>query len=60
MSARRVLDGEIMQSEVLLHRAHQRLIRLVQADPDEAAVRGVHRLIEIDVGDAPSDPRLHR
>ena len=33
--ASRVLDGEIMQSEALLHRA-QGLIRLVQADPDEA------------------------
>ncbi len=32
MSAQRVLDGEIMQSDAWPHRA----IRLVQADPDEA------------------------
>ena len=40
-----------MQSKALLHRAQQRLIRLVQANPDEAAVGGVNlaRLIEIDV-----------
>jgi hypothetical protein len=40
-----------MQSEALLHRAQQRLIRLVQADPDEATVGGVNlaRLIEVDV-----------
>jgi hypothetical protein len=35
-SAQRVLDGEIRQSE--LHRAQQRPIRLVQADPDEATI----------------------
>jgi hypothetical protein len=58
MSAQRVLDGEIMQSEALLHRAQQPPIRVVQADPDEAAVRDVHFMIEIDVGDAAPDPRL--
>ena len=56
MGAQRVLDGEVMQSEALLHRAQQRLIRLVQADPDEAALGGVKlaRLIEIDVPDPAS------
>ena len=45
-----------MQSEALLHRAQQRLIRLVQADPDETAVGGVNlaRLIEIDVSNPAS------
>jgi hypothetical protein len=56
MSAQRVLDCEIVQSEALLHRAQQRLIRLVQADSDEATVGGVNlaRLIEIDVRDPAS------
>jgi hypothetical protein len=51
MGAQCVLDGEVMQTEALLHRAQQWLIRLVQTDPDEAAVGGVNvaRLIEIDV-----------
>ena len=57
MGAQRVLDGEVMQSEALLHRAQQRLIWLVQADPDEAAAGGINltRLIEIDVRD-PASP----
>jgi hypothetical protein len=56
MGAQRVLDGEVMQSEALLHHAQQRLIRLVQADPDEAADGRVSlaRLIEIDVCNAAS------
>jgi hypothetical protein len=56
MGAQRVLDGEVMQPEALLHRAQQRLIRLMQTDPDEAAVGGVDlaRLIEIDVRDPAS------
>jgi len=56
MGAQRVLDSEVMQSKALLHRAQQRLIRLVQADPDEAAIGGVSlvRLIEIDVRDPAS------
>ena len=56
MGAQRVLDGEVMQSKALLHRAQQRLIRLVQADPDEAAVGDVSLacLIEIDVCDPAS------
>ena len=51
MGAQRILDREVMQSEALLHRVQQRLIRLVQADPDEATVAGINlpRLIEIDV-----------
>jgi hypothetical protein len=56
MGAQRVLYGEVMQSEALLHRAQQRLVWLVQADPDEAAVGRINltRLIEIDVGDPAS------
>jgi hypothetical protein len=56
VSAQRVLDGEIMQSDALLHRAQQRPIRLVQADSDEATVGGVNlaHLIEIE---AFYDPR---
>ncbi len=38
------------QSEALLHRAHQRLIRLVQADPDEAAVRGARNRRTLSAG----------
>ena len=53
MGRQRVLDGEVMQSEALLYHAEQRLIWLVQADPDETAVAGINltRLIEIDVSD---------
>src|SRR5262245_29993345 len=55
MGAQRVLDGEVMQSEALLHHAQQRLIWLVQTDPDEAAIGGINtRLIEIDVCDPAS------
>ena len=38
----RVLHGEVVQSESLLDGAQQLLVRLVQADPDEAAVPGLH------------------
>src|SRR5260370_30134830 len=56
MGAQRVLDSEVMQSKALLHRAQQRLIRLVQTDPDEAAagVVSLACLIEIDVRDPAS------
>jgi hypothetical protein len=56
MGRQRVFDGEVMQSEALLHHAQQRLIWLVQADPDETAVAGINlRLIEIYVRD-PASP----
>lgn len=56
MGAQSVLDGEVMQSKALLHRAQQRLIWLVQADPDETTVGGVSLvcLIEVDVRDPAS------
>jgi hypothetical protein len=51
-----VLDGEIVQVELLLHVAEQRQIRLVQPDPDyvsrlAAPVRG---FIDRDIGNTPA------
>jgi hypothetical protein len=51
-----VLDGEIVQVELLLHAAEQRQIRLVQSDPDHvsrpaAPVRG---FIDRDIGNTPA------
>jgi hypothetical protein len=39
VGAVRVLDGEIVEAELLLHLAEQLLARLVQTDPYEAARR---------------------
>ena len=51
-----VLDGEIVQLELLLHAVQHRDVRFMQSDPDHMArpaapVRGV---IDADVGDAPA------
>lgn len=50
----RVLDREIVQPEAQLHRPQQRLVRLLQADPDETVVGrlGAMRLGKIDGADA--------
>jgi len=53
----RVLDRQIVQAETLLHGAQQFFVRLVQSDPDEAAV-GLRRagVFQIEFGAPP--PRL--
>ena len=50
------LVGERDQPEALLHHVQQRLIRLMQTDPDEATVACVNlaRLVQIDVRDPAS------
>src|SRR4051794_21621166 len=54
MGVVRVLDGEIVQAETLLHGAQQILVRLVQTDPDEiTALLGRTGLGKIDVGAPP-------
>jgi hypothetical protein len=51
-----VLDGELVQVELLLHRAEQRHVGLVQPDPDHVAgLRPPARsLADGDIGDAPA------
>ncbi|MFK4506258.1 hypothetical protein ABIF81_001436 [Bradyrhizobium daqingense] len=51
-----VLDGEIVQVELLLHRAKQRHVGLVQADPDHMTGLGppTRCLADGDIGDAPA------
>ena len=51
-----VLDGEFVQVELLLHRAEQRHVGLVQPDPDHMAGLGppARSLADGDIGDAPA------
>ena len=48
MRVDRVLDREVVQAELLLHLAQQRLLGLVQPNPDELTVAGQRRLDLID------------
>ncbi len=56
MRVERVLDGKIVQPELQLHTAQQRLVGLEQPEPHEAPGAGEDRadLIERDVLDARS------
>ena len=49
-----ILDGEVMQAELLLHPVQQLAVRLEQADPDDMAflARPFARFLDRDVGDA--------
>ncbi len=51
-----VLDGEIVQVELLLHAGQERQIRFVQPDPDHVTglAAPARRLIDGDIGDAPA------
>ena len=51
-----VLDGELVQVELLLHRAEQRHVGFVQPDPDHMSGLGPpgRRLADGDIGDTPS------
>jgi len=58
MRVERILDGQIVQAEALLHRAQQFLARLMQPDPEEiAADVGRTGFREIDLG-APQPARI--
>ena len=51
MGEQRVLDGEVVQIEALLHGLEQVLVRRVQPDPDERAVLvGAACFGELDLG----------
>ena len=51
-----VLDGELVQVELLLHGGKQRHVGLVQSDPDHVARLGPPAcgLLDGDIGDAPA------
>ena len=53
MRAERVLDREVVQAELALHLAEERLARLVQADPDEliGLLERSASVLEREVGD---------
>jgi hypothetical protein len=52
----RVFDGQVMQAELALDEAEQRLLGLVQPNPDEALglTQQIVDLLEGDIGDAPT------
>ena len=59
-----VLDGEIVQVELLLHAVQKLAVRLEQADPDDMAflARPLAGFLDRDVGDAAAigvDARRH-
>src|SRR5258707_1316705 len=56
MSVVGVLDGQVMQPEQTLDLAQQLLARLVQADPDEAALAAaeLRHVVDREIGDPPA------